>query len=42
MKTKRNLIIFIIVTLSCGWLGVLLDSILTEQPEGIRSEWAYG
>ena len=34
MKTKRNLIIFIIVTLSCGWLGVLLDSILTEQPEG--------
>jgi membrane protease YdiL (CAAX protease family) len=34
IKTKRNLIIFIIVTLTSGWLGVLLDKVLTEQPEG--------
>lgn len=36
---KRNnpriyLIIFVIFVLASGWLGVLLDSILTEQPEG--------
>ena len=34
MKTKRNLIIFIAVTLASGWLGVLLDMVLSEQPEG--------
>jgi membrane protease YdiL (CAAX protease family) len=31
-KTKRNLSIFIIVTFTCGWLGVLLDMALPEQP----------
>jgi len=34
MKAKRNLIIFIIVTLASGWLGVLLDMVLTDQPKG--------
>ncbi|MBB2183598.1 hypothetical protein H0486_12000 [Lachnospiraceae bacterium MD1] len=34
MKSKRNLIIFIIVALGSGWLGVFVDNILTEQPEG--------
>lgn len=33
-KTKRNLSIFIAVTLLCGWFGKLIDSILTKQPEG--------
>ena len=31
-KTKRKLIIFIIVTLASGWLGVFLDNVLTKQP----------
>jgi len=34
MKNKRNLIIFIIVSLGSGWVGVFVDRILTEQPEG--------
>lgn len=39
LNEKRNnpriyLIIFVIIVLASGWLGVLLDSILTEQPEG--------
>lgn len=34
MKNKRSLIIFIIVALGSGWLGVFIDRILTEQPEG--------
>lgn len=33
-STKRNLIFFIAVTLASGWIGVLVDSVLTEQPEG--------
>lgn len=33
-STKRNLIIFIAVTLASGWIGVLVDSLLTEQPDG--------
>lgn len=33
-KNKRDLIIFITVTLASGWLGVLLDMILSDQPEG--------
>lgn len=33
-KNKYKLILFIVVTLTSGWVGVLLDSILTEQPEG--------
>lgn len=32
--TKRNLIFFILVTLASGWIGVLIDYVLTEQPEG--------
>ncbi len=31
---KRNLLYFIIITLISGWIGVLIDRILTEQPEG--------
>ena len=34
MKTKKPLMIFIAVTLASGWLGVLLDKVLTDQPEG--------
>ncbi len=34
MRTKRNLVIFIIVTLASGWLGTLFDSILKDQPKG--------
>ncbi len=34
MKTKRNLIIFIVVVLLCGWLGVLVDRVIPEQPKG--------
>lgn len=33
-KTKYNLVIFIVVTLASGWLGVLIDMALPEQPEG--------
>ncbi|RKN83994.1 CPBP family intramembrane glutamic endopeptidase [Paenibacillus ginsengarvi] len=29
-----SLVLFIIVALACGWLGVGLDSLLTDQPEG--------
>ncbi|KMY55867.1 CAAX protease [Bacillus sp. FJAT-27231] len=29
-----QLIVFIILVLASGWLGILLDSVLTEQPEG--------
>lgn len=31
---KADLTIFIIITLASGWIGVLIDQILTEQPEG--------
>jgi len=34
VKTKRNLIIFIVVVLLCGWLGVLVDRVIPEQPKG--------
>lgn len=30
----RKLIIFVIITLTSGGVGILLDSALTEQPEG--------
>lgn len=33
-KLRRNLIYFIIITLASGWLGVLVDRILTKQPNG--------
>lgn len=34
---KRNTyksLIFVLITLASGWIGVLVDSVLTEQPEG--------
>lgn len=31
---KKGIIIFSNVAISCGWLGVLADSILTKQPKG--------
>lgn len=35
MKNKKSiLIIFIVVTIFCGWLGVIIDSILIDQPDG--------
>lgn len=34
MKTTRNVIIFIVVVLLCGWLGVLVDRFIPEQPKG--------
>ena len=34
MKNRRNLMVFIIVTLGSGWFGVFIDSILVDQPEG--------
>lgn len=34
IKTIRSMIIFVVVTIISGWLGILVDSILTEQPEG--------
>lgn len=33
-SSKTNLLIFIIITLTSGWIGVFADRILTEQPEG--------
>ena len=32
--TKRNLAVFIFITLACGWFGVLLDRFLDEQSAG--------
>lgn len=35
MKTsRRNIIIFIVVVLLCGWFGVLVDKLIPEQPQG--------
>ncbi len=33
-KTVLGLIVFIIVALFCGWLGVFIDSVLEGQPQG--------
>lgn len=33
-KKKRNLVLFVIMVILSGWIGVLVDQILTEQPEG--------
>lgn len=33
-KTIRNIIIFIVVVIISGWIGVLVDSVLPEQPKG--------
>ena len=34
MKTKRNLLIFIVVILLSGWLGVFVDRFIPEQAKG--------
>ena len=35
MKTsRRNIMIFIVVVLLCGWFGVLVDKLIPEQPQG--------
>lgn len=33
-KTKSNLILFIVIALASGWIGVLIDNLLEEQPKG--------
>lgn len=33
-KIKSSIILFAFVSISCGWLGVLVNSILTKQPKG--------
>lgn len=33
-KLNRNIILFSLIALSSGWLGVLVNSILTKQPSG--------
>lgn len=33
-KTIRNIVIFIFVVIISGWVGVFVDSLLTEQPKG--------
>ncbi len=32
--TIRNIVLFIVVVIVSGWIGVLVDSILAEQPQG--------
>ena len=35
MKTSlRNIMIFIVVVLLCGWFGVVVDKLIPEQPQG--------
>ncbi|MGE8203393.1 CPBP family glutamic-type intramembrane protease [Heyndrickxia sp. NPDC080065] len=34
MKSKRNVMIFVVVVLVSGWIGVLVDHFLPEQPQG--------
>jgi len=33
-KTIRNIIIFAIVAIGCGWFGVFIDKFVEQQPEG--------
>jgi len=33
-KVVRNIVVFIVVVILSGWIGVLVDSVLTEQPKG--------
>ena len=33
-KVIRNTVVYIVVVILSGWIGVLVDSVLTEQPEG--------
>jgi len=32
--SRRNIMIFIVVVLLCGWFGVLVDKLIPEQPQG--------
>ncbi|GLC88035.1 CPBP family intramembrane glutamic endopeptidase [Lysinibacillus piscis] len=34
MRTTQNIIIFIVIVLLCGWLGVLVDQFIPNQPKG--------
>lgn len=31
---KKSIVLFSLITISCGWLGVLVNNILTKQPKG--------
>jgi len=33
-RSIRNIVIFAFVSLTCGWLGVLADKFVEQQPEG--------
>jgi len=33
-KILRNTVVFIVLVVISGWIGVLVDSVLTEQPKG--------
>jgi len=33
-KVIRNILVFIVIVISSGWIGVLVDSVLTDQPKG--------
>ncbi|MDQ0089466.1 membrane protease YdiL (CAAX protease family) [Paenibacillus anaericanus] len=33
-KTIQNIVIFVLVVIFSGWIGVLVDSVLTDQPKG--------
>lgn len=33
-KTIQNVVIFVLVVIFSGWIGVLVDSVLTDQPKG--------
>lgn len=32
-QTVRNVVVFALVVIFSGWIGVLVDSVLTDQPE---------
>ena len=33
-KTKRNLVIFSFISLTIGWIGVFIDTLIPDQPKG--------
>ncbi|MGB9939005.1 type II CAAX prenyl endopeptidase Rce1 family protein [Methanosarcina sp.] len=33
-KVIRNILVFIVIVIGSGWIGVLVDSVLTDQPKG--------
>jgi hypothetical protein len=33
-QTVRNLILFTVIVVMCGWIGMLIDNFVPEQPEG--------